>query len=117
MSGPTLREQLRQLLAVIRREREYAKALDMEALLTASREKETLLAAIDPGAALDPEARALAAMVRAENRRNAYLFWSTLTWVRESMALFDRQVTPVSYGSQGRVLQHRGGGNLLSGKV
>jgi hypothetical protein len=117
MSGLTLREQLQRLLSVILRERECARALDVEQMLAAAREKEELLTALGPADALDPEARSLAETVRAENRRNAYLFWSTLTWVRESMEFFGRQVSAVSYGAQGRALCHQHSGKLLSGKV
>lgn len=112
-----MREQLQRLLTVIQREREGATALDMEELLAAAREKEELLAALVPADTLSPEERLLAETVRAENRRNAYLFWATLTWVRESMEFFGRQVSAVSYGAHGRPLCHQHGGKLLSGKV
>jgi len=117
MGGPSLREQLQRLLTVILRERECARGLDMEELQAASREKEELLAIIAPAGDMSPEDRTLAETIRAENRRNAYLFWATLTWVRESMEFFGRQVSAVSYGAHGRALCPRHGGRLLSGKV
>jgi hypothetical protein len=117
MAELSLREQLQRLLSVILRERECARSLDMEDLLAASREKAALLSALGPADALSPEDRALAEAVRAENRRNAYLFWATLTWVRESMEFFGRQVAAVSYGAHGRALSSPHGGKLLSGKV
>jgi hypothetical protein len=117
MGGLSLREQLQRLLTVILRERECARALDMEELLAAAREKEELLTILGPADVLSPEDRSLVETIRAENRRNAYLFWSTLNWVRESMGFFGRQVSAVSYGSHGRALCHQNGGKLLSGKV
>ncbi len=117
MAAPSLREQLQRLLSAILRERECAKALDMEALLSAAGEKEALLALIAPDDDMDAEERILAETVRVENRRNAYLFWATLTWVRESMQFFGRQVSAVSYGAHGRALCQQHGGKLLSGKV
>lgn len=117
MGEVSLREQLQRLLSVILRERECARTLAMDELRLASREKAELLAALGTAESLSPEDRALAETVRAENRRNAYLFWATLTWVRESMEFFGRQVSAVSYGAQGRTLSSPYGGKLLSGKV
>jgi hypothetical protein len=117
MGGLSLREQLQRLLTVILRERECARGLDMEELMAAAREKEELLSLLGPAEALSPEDRSLVETIRAENRRNAYLFWATLTWVRESMQFFGRQVSAVSYGSHGRTMCQQHGGKLLSGKV
>lgn len=116
-ASSSLREQLTRLHEVILRERECAKALSMEGLLAASKEKEALLAALTPAAELDSADRQLAATVRNENRRNAYLFWSTLNWVRESMAFFGAKTAPTSYSAAGSMISSQAGGRLLSGKV
>ena len=113
----SLRDQLQRLHAVILRERECATALRLEELLAAAREKQELLAGLAAAEGLSPEEQALAETVRAENRRNAYLFWATLSWVRESMEFFGRQVSALSYGAQGHPLCHQSGGKLLTGKV
>jgi flagellar biosynthesis/type III secretory pathway chaperone len=117
MSGSTLRDQLSRLHALILEERECAKRLAMDELMAATREKEALLAEMGTVEELGPEERHLAEAIRRDNRRNAYLFWTTLRWVRESMEFFHQKTSQVSYGAAGSLVNSSAGGRLLSGKV
>lgn len=109
--------QLQRLLELICRERECAKRCALEEMRAATEEKELLLRSLGPLAELDGEGRALAERIREENRRNAYLFWSALKWVRESMSFFGQQAAPVSYGARGGMVSVASSGMLLSGRV
>jgi len=117
MSGQTLSSQLEKLLAILVRERECAKDLDMERFNAVVREKEELLAALQMPPQLSAEESALADQVRRENRRNAYLYWSSLKWIRETMEFFGKQVAPTGYGASGYTKTGNFGGRLISGKV
>ena len=117
MSGQVLSSQLEKLLALLVRERECAKSLEMESFHAIVLEKEELLSTLQIPSELSPEESALAEQVRCENRRNAYLYWSSLKWIRETMQFFGKQVAPTSYGASGNVTCGNFGGRLLSGKV
>lgn len=119
MNDQDLKNQLEHLLALILRERECAKALRIEELTAVTQEKESLLNALGNLRGSGPEVRQLAERIRSENRRNAYLLWSALSWVRETMQFFGKQITPSGYGSAGTMVQTYSstGGRLLSGRV
>ncbi len=117
MAPSDLRDQLEHLHALILREREAAKNLDMRALGTVIQEKDELIQALGAFQECDEELTELAEKVRDENRRNAYLFWSGLNLVRESMEFFEKQVPPPGYGAHGSLSQVRQGGKLLSGRI
>lgn len=112
-------EQLQQLHALILQEREHAKALRIEQMLATVREKEQLLAGIDlqQDNLDDPQVQELAKTVREENRRNAYLFWAALRWVRDLMGFFGQQTSDNLYGSGAAPRQVTYGGALLSGRI
>lgn len=113
----TLRAQLEELHALILQERECAKAMDMEAMLEATRAKEELLGALAGIDQASSDDRKLVETIQAENRRNAYLFWASLRFVRESMSFFRQQLSPVSYGAQGTTVSGRSEGMLLRGRI
>ena len=113
----TIHEKLQSLHDVIITERECAKALDLDALQNVTLRKEELLAQLDLEDELGPEERKLADSIRFENRRNAYLLWAALNWIRESMEFFGRKSTPDSYGNNGNLVLNKNGGHLLSGRV
>lgn len=117
MAAFSQHEKLVRLHAVILKEREHAKALAIEEMVAAAAEKEELLLALDRAEAISPKDRPLAEKIRAENRRNAYLFWAALSWVRESMAFFGKQAAPAAYSAEGRFIKARRGGGILSGKI
>ncbi|BCR06606.1 hypothetical protein DESUT3_36750 [Desulfuromonas versatilis] len=118
MNGSELRERLQRLLELILRERDCARRMAMDELQAAVAEKEAMLRSIgQPGEDADPEVRGLAERIRAENRRNAFLFWSTLKWVRESMGFFGQQAVPTGYGAAGTMVGNANSGMILSGRV
>lgn len=112
-------QKLHQLHDLILREREHAKALRIEEMLATVREKEQLLAAIDlqQDDLDDPQVQELAKTVREENRRNAYLFWAALRWVRDLMGFFGQQTSSTLYGSGASPRRVSYGGTLLSGRI
>ncbi|KIH77546.1 hypothetical protein SAMN05660860_00975 [Geoalkalibacter ferrihydriticus] len=112
---------LQRLHELILQERAAARGLDMSALNAVVREKEELIQALHEQGSLDAyaddELAGLAERVREENRRNAYLFWTGLNLVRDTMAFFEKQVPPPGYGAAGLMTQTRPGGRLLSGRI
>lgn len=119
MPDTDLKQRLESLLQLILEEREQAKGLDMASLQQSAEEKQRLLQSI--GSRIDdqsdPEVQQLANKVREENRRNAYLFWLTLGWVREQMTFFGQRTAPTSYGSSAVQVSQQRGGRLLSGRI
>ncbi len=119
MPDTDLKQRLQSLLQLILKEREQAKGLDMASLQQSAEAKQQLLQSI--GSRIDdqsdPEIAQLANQVRDENRRNAYLFWLTLGWVREQMTFFGQRTAPTSYGSSAAQISHQRGGRLLSGRI
>lgn len=116
---PDIAQQLHQLHDLILEEREHAKALRIEEMLATVRKKEQLLSRMDlqQENLTDPQLQELAKTVREENRRNAYLFWAALRWVRDLMGFFGQQTSNNLYGSGAvpRPVTH--GGALLSGRI
>lgn len=112
-------QQLHQLHGLILDEREHAKALRIEEMLATVREKERLLSSMDlrEESLIDPQIQELAKTVREENRRNAYLFWAALRWVRELMGFFGQQTSNTLYGAGAASRQVNYGGALLSGRI
>ena len=117
MAARELQNQLNRLHELILLERSYAKSFSMDELLATTKEKELMLQQLVPVADAGPEIHALAETVKRENRRNAYLFWSTLKFVRESMSFFNRQVTQTSYGAGGALVNRGSSGMVLAGRV
>ncbi|KAB2889462.1 MAG: flagellar protein FlgN, partial [Desulfobulbaceae bacterium] len=91
MSSQTTHDQLVRLLDVIFEERECAKNLDVEGLTEVMREKEELVQVLAHVQKIDEADLPIATKIRHENRRNAYLFKSTLGWIREIMEFFGRR--------------------------
>lgn len=112
-------EKLGRLYDLILQEREAAKGLDMVRLAEVVQQKEVVARDLAAGSIdqEDEEVRELADRIRRENRRNAYLFWSGLNFVRETMDFFGRQAPPAVYDAWGGAVQSPGGGRLLSGRI
>ncbi len=117
MNTPGLKDQLQRLHQLLLKERECARALAMDELMATVQQKEALLGCLEQVDAADAETRQLAEQIRAENRRNAYLFWSALQWIRESMQFFGRQSVPSGYGAAGATVNTANSGMILSGRV
>lgn len=108
---------LEQLLALLRQEREAAKALDMDALEETVQAKQGLLAGMQLQTEDVAGLEELLRQIEHENRRNAFLLWTGLNWVREMMGFFGKAAMPQVYGYGGTSQTLNQGGRLLSGKV
>jgi hypothetical protein len=119
MTGSDLNAHLLRLKELLLRERECAKTMalaEFEALTVEKSELLQLLGGPMPED-VDEPTRALAREVAEENRRNAYLYWGTLQYIRRTMELFGRGTAPKRYGAGGTVQASSGSGRLLSGRV
>ena len=108
---------LEELLNLLQQEREMAKSLDMEGLESVVAAKEELLSSLNPQAEDIVGLEALLKQIDYENRRNAFLLWTGLNWVRETMGFFGKAAMPQVYGGRGQARSLTVGGRLLSGKV
>jgi flagellar biosynthesis/type III secretory pathway chaperone len=114
-----LSEQLNQLYDLVIRERECARDLRLDELQDVVSAKEALMQELQFTEDMNVTAadKELADKIRFENRRNAYLLWSALNWIRESMAFFGRKSAPDAYNTSGSVVSSANGGRLLSGRI
>ncbi len=117
MNREEVRSHLIRLRDLIREEREFAKILDMEGMNHVVAEKESLLLTLSNIEDIHPDDKKYALQIKEENRRNAFLFRSTLNWIQETMEFFGRTTVPVAYGQQGSTVNFNMNGRLLSGKI
>jgi hypothetical protein len=117
MTGSDLKAKLETLLELLLDEREKAKALDMPGLQKVVQAKEALLANLNPRPEEIDGLEDLLRTIDRENRRNAFLLWTGLNWVRELMGFFGKAAMPEVYGGSGRSRVLCQDGRLLSGKV
>ena len=117
MHGDEVRQNLIRLRDLIREEREYAKQMDMDGMARVREEKEALIALLDGIQELAPQDRKYARQIREENRRNAFLFKSTLNWIQDTMEFFGRTTVPMTYGQGGTPANSTINGRLLSGRI
>ena len=113
----TTHEHLERLLAVILAERECAKNMDTEGMNEAVREKEHLLGMLRHVRRLNDQDNPLAARIRHENRRNAYLFRSALGWIHDTMEFFGQRISTATYSERGKTITSEVNGRLLSGRI
>ena len=117
MTVEQVQKKLDSLLDLLKQERRAAIALDMAELERVVLCKQQLLEGFNPR---PEEAAGLDGLLREvdrENRRNAYLIWTGLGWVREMMGFFGRSTAQSTYGTKGQPRSHQAEGRLLSGKV
>lgn len=117
MTARTTHDHLSRLLDLILEERECAKNLDIQGMNTATSEKEQLLQVLAHVKKIDDADKPLAARIRHENRRNAYLFKSALGWIRDTMEFFGRRTVTSTYSSAAGEVASHVSGRLLSGRV
>lgn len=117
MTVEQVQDKLTDLLDLLKQERRAAVELDMQELERVMACKQQLLSGFDPQPS---DAQGLEELVRevdSENRRNAYLIWSGLGWVRQMMGFFGRSTAQTTYGLKGEAQASQVEGRLLSGKV
>ena len=117
MVAQTTKERLHKLHALLLQEREWAKALAVDKMIAVSKEKQDLMQTLGSMKTMDPEDLSLAATIQAENKKNAFIFWSALTWIRESMDYLGKQASARIYNAGGDTINGAINGGLLSGKV
>ena len=117
METQTTHDYLVRLRDVILHERECAKTLDMQGMTEAMATKEEIVKVLAHIKVIDEQDKPIAAQIRAENRRNAYLFKSTLEWIRHTMEFFGQKTVPSTYSVHGYTVASQVNGRLLSGRI
>lgn len=117
MAHADLKNRLETLLELLFEEREKAKSLDMAGLQQVVAAKEALLADLQPQPDEVDGLQDLLKQIDHENRRNAFLLWTGLNWVRDMMGFFGQAAMPQVYGGGGQARSLAAGGRILSGKV
>ena len=79
--------------------------------------KEELLNHLSVVREISEKDKKIAATIRRENRRNAYLYKSALGWIRETMEFFGRRTVTCTYAADAGTVPAQVNGRLLSGKV
>lgn len=117
MENSTTHDYLVRLRDVILKERTCATNLDMEGLMEAMQAKDELVQVLSHVEVIDERDQMIATQVRQENRRNAFLFKSTLGWIRNTMEFFGKTNTTSTYSSSAGTVSSQVNGRLLSGRV
>ncbi len=117
MNARTTHDYLVKLRDIILEERECAKALDMAGMTDAMQKKAEIVNVLAHVKSIDPEDQPIADQIRNENRRNAFLFKSTLGWIRETMEFFGQKTVTSTYSQGAYSVASQVNGRLLSGKV
>jgi hypothetical protein len=117
MTVRTTRENLLALKQAIIQERQQAISLDLDGFYAAMQEKENILTVLANVKTLDEADQRLADEIRHENRRNAFLFKSTLGWIRETMEFFGKKTSQSTYSANAGAVNAEVNGRLLSGRV
>jgi len=117
MKKATTHDYLQRLHDIILEEREKAKTLDIKGMMAAMNEKEELLQILAHVKMIDEKDKSIASKVRQENRRNAFLFKSTLGWIRDTMEFFGQKTVTSTYSPNADTVTSQVNGRLLSGKI
>jgi hypothetical protein len=117
METGTTHDYLIRLRDIILRERECAKTLDIPGMTEAMRTKEEIVKVLAHVKIIEDRDKPIAAQIRAENRRNAFLFKSTLGWIRQTMEFFGQKTVTSTYSAHGYTVSSQVNGRLLSGRI
>lgn len=117
MENSTTYDYLCRLRDIILEERACATALDMVGMTKAMQAKEELVQVLSHVQTIDDREQLIAAQIRQENRRNAFLFKSTLGWIRQTMEFFGKKTVMSTYSSRAGKVNSQVHGRLLSGRV
>ena len=117
MQARTTRENLLALKEVIIKERQQAIDLNLDGMYNAMKEKEELIHVLAHVQKLDNEDQPIADQIRHENIRNAFLFKSTLGWIRETMEFFGKRASTSTYSASANKVSSEVNGRLLSGRI
>ncbi len=117
MAARTTHDYLVALKNVIVKERQQATKLNLDGLYSAMKEKEDLIRVLAHVKILNEEDLSIAAEIKHENRRNAYLFKTTLGWIRETMEFFGKKTMTSTYSASANTIDSEVNGRLLSGRI
>lgn len=117
MKPQTTHDYLIRLRDLILLERQCAINLDMEGMARAVQSKEEIVKILAHVKDVDESDKPLTRQIRDENRRNAFLFKSTLGWIRQTMEFFGQKTVTATYGAQANTVASQVNGRLLSGRV
>jgi flagellar biosynthesis/type III secretory pathway chaperone len=117
MSRSEIKARLEQLLGLLQEERNCARELDMAGLQQVVAAKHVLVEGMKFQREEVVGLEDLLRQIDLENRRNAFLLWTGLNWVRDLMGFFGKSQMPQTYGKSGQSRTLTQGGRLLSGKV
>ncbi len=114
-----LKDEFNRLYELIVKERNAAKALNVDEMLALNQEKEELINHLEsiPEEPLDGDCLALADKIRKENRRNAYFYLNALQSLRQAIDFFGDKLYFCSYEKNGNISNRKFSGNLLSGRI
>lgn len=117
MSTQTTHDYLVQMRDLILLERKYAIDLDIEGMTKAVQAKEQVMKVLAHVKNVEESDREITKQIRDENRRNAFLFKSTLGWIRGTMEFFGQRTVTSTYGAHANTVSSQVNGRLLSGRV
>ncbi len=117
MQAKTTREHLIALKEAILNERHHAINLNMKGMNEAIERKEELINILSHIRELHGADKDIAAEIKHENRRNAYLFKTTLGWIRDTMEFFGKTTSTSTYSAKAYSVGAQINGRLLSGRV
>ena len=117
METRTTHDYLVRLRDLIFEERECAKALNMKGMIIAMNNKEEIVKVLAHVKVIDEQDKPIANQIREENRRNAFLFKSTLGWIRQTMEFFGQKTVNSTYSASAYTVVSQVNGRLLSGKI
>lgn len=117
MSGKSTHDYLVSLHQTILREREHAINLNMEGMQKAMQEKEELLSILMHIKAVEDRDKNIVKAIKKDNRRNAFLFKTTLGWIRETMEFLGKRTVTSTYSPAAASVDAQVNGRLLSGRI
>ncbi len=117
MKPQTTHDYLVRLRDLILQERHCAINLDMAGMTKAILNKEEVIKILAHVKDVEESDKPLTKEIRDENRRNAFLFKSTLGWIRQTMEFFGQKTVTSTYGAQANTIASQVNGRLLSGQV
>lgn len=117
MEARTTHDYLVRLRDIILQERDCAKALDMHGMIAAMNTKEELVKMLAHVKVIEDQDKPLATQIREENRRNAFLFKSTLGWIRQTMEFFGQKTVTSTYSASAYTVASQVNGRLISGRI
>ena len=117
MNPQTTHDYLVRLRDLILQERHCAINLDMAGMAKVVQHKEEIVKILAHVKDVDEKDKPLTKEIRDENRRNAFLFKSTLGWIRQTMEFFGQKSVTSTYGAYANTVASQVNGRLLSGQV